>query len=122
MDSGVEQEPDEILDLIPVVLVCQQVDEFLEPLLGVLGQSPSIVAQAGQFGVEHIGGQEGSQIDDGLLGGWHEALGEGSQHLVGVHLLVGGALQGGIVVILGEQWLGVAIARSLPGAEARRHD
>ena len=49
------QVPDEILYLIPLVLVCQELDEFMKPLLGIFDQQPARVAQVWVVRIENVG-------------------------------------------------------------------
>lgn len=66
-DPRFRQIPDEVLNLILAVFVEQQFDELVEPLLGVLDQQPSRVAQVGVIRVQNVGGQQSAEIDDELL-------------------------------------------------------
>lgn len=72
--------------------------------------------------VEDVRCQEGAEVDDDLFGGWHETLGESTQHLIRVQLLVNTSLEGSVILILREERLGITITRRLlPGAKAGRH-
>lgn len=61
------QKPDEVLDLISIVLVSQQLNEFRQPLSRVFSKFSSALTQPWRFRVQDIGGQKSSQVDDRLL-------------------------------------------------------
>ena len=102
----------------------------MEPLLGRPDKQASRVAEVGIIGIKNVGGEKGSEIDNELVGGWHESFAESTNHLVRVQLLVElplficmleatsnqmdnaicAHLEGGVIAVLWQQWLMVIIA------------
>lgn len=72
------------MDLVCAVLVQQQLDELLEPLLGEVDEQTSRIAEVWVVRVEDVGSEESSKVDDQLLVGGHEAFAKSPDHLVRV--------------------------------------
>ena len=118
LDARLGKLPDEVLELVAVVLVTQQLDQVGEELLRVLGHEPARVAQAGILGVEHVGREQGPKVDDELFGRRHVPLTDGPEHEVGVHPPLNLSLQGRVVIVLREEGFRVGIVVVLEQAEA----
>ena len=114
------QVPKEVLNLIPSILVVQELDELVQPSFGELYEQAAGIAQVGVVGVEYVRGQEAPQIDDDLLIGWHVPISQSPNHLVGVEFLVNLALQDRVIAILGKQ-RALVVSTRLAESEARRH-
>lgn len=66
-DARFGEVPHKVLDLVLAVLVLQQLDELLQPFLGVVDQRSARVAELFVVGIEDIGGEQRAKVDDGLF-------------------------------------------------------
>lgn len=113
--------PEKVLQLILTVLVPQQLDEGPDTELGVAGQLTSGGTDLVWVGIEDIRGKQGAEVGDGLLGGWHITLREGTEHLIGVQLLMNPTLEDGLIFVAGEEWFGITSPRGLAATKTGRH-
>jgi hypothetical protein len=91
------------------VLVHKHFHELLEPDLDIVHQCSSGITEFLVIWVENVGSNDGSQVDDDLLVGWHETLRQGTEHLIGVKLLVQLSLENSVITILWEERIMIII-------------
>lgn len=80
----------------------EEFDQLFDPLFGVVREGLARVTELRGVRVKHIGGKEGAEVGNSLLIGGHIPLGESSEHLVRVQLLMELPLKRRLVIILGE--------------------
>lgn len=122
MHIRMSQEPDKVLDLITIILVCEHLNEVLNKLLRVLHQESTAVTKTSCIRIEYIRCQECAKVDNQLLARWHVSFAEGTKHLVGMKLLMHTSLESRVFIVLWEEGLGLRVPVLLAGAEAGRHD